>query len=189
MLAAAAILMVSVLPTSAAGQVMSPNAKYVPDPGLTLKVTVTISRWEGEKKVGSSPYVLMVVPSWGERAEKGIDGESTSLQMGGEYPLPTPMIQPGDGKVTTSLSYKTLGTNIRIAAKPADEGKFNLMVSVNDSQVEKARTQTQPAPSFQTFRAENRLTMRDGQTVQYTVATDAVTGQVVKLDVTVNVLK
>jgi predicted small secreted protein len=31
--------------------------------------------------------------------------------------------------------------------------------------------------------------MRDGQTVQYTVATDAVTGQVVKLDVTVNVLK
>ena len=30
---------------------------------ITLKVTVTISRWEGEKKVASSPYILMVVPS------------------------------------------------------------------------------------------------------------------------------
>ncbi len=188
-LAVAAVLMLDVLPRVAAAQTMSPNAKYVADPGLTLKVTVTISRWEGEKKVGSSPYVLMVVPSWGDRAEKGIDGESTSLQMGGEYPLPTPMIQPGDGKPTTGISYKTLGTNIRIAARPADEGKYNLVVSVNDSQVDKAKTPAQPAPSFQTFRAENRLTMRDGQTIQYTVATDAVTGQIVKLDVTMNILK
>lgn len=189
MLAVAAVMMIGVLPRVAAAQTITPNSKYVADPGLNLKITVTISRWEGEKKVGSSPYVLMVVPSWGERAERGIDGESTSLQMGGEYPLPTPTIQSGDGKPTTGLTYKTLGTNIRIAARPADEGKYNLVVSVNDSQVDKAKTPNQPAPSFQTFRAENRLTMRDGQTMQYTVATDAVTGQIVKLDVTMNIVK
>ena len=31
---------------------------------VTLKVTVTISRWDAEKKVSNSPYVLMVVPSY-----------------------------------------------------------------------------------------------------------------------------
>ena len=31
--------------------------------------------------------------------------------------------------------------------------------------------------------------MRDGQTTQYAVATDTITGQVVKLDVTMNVVK
>jgi hypothetical protein len=33
------------------------------------------------------------------------------------------------------------------------------------------------------------LTLRDGQTTQYAVATDTITGQIVKLDVTMNVMK
>ena len=45
------------------------------------------------------------------------------------------------------------------------------------------------AARYLTFRSNNRLTMRDGQTIQYAVATDTVTGQVVKLDVTMNVVK
>ncbi len=185
--ACAAMLVMLSLPATARAQQYASNDKYVPDPGVTLKVTVTISRWEGDKKVGSSPYVLMVVPSWGPRAEHGIDGENTTLQMGADYPLPAPTVT--DGKATTGVSYKTLGTNIRVAGKPADEGKYNLVVSVQDSQVDKPRTPAQSLPIFQTFRADNRLTMKDGQTVQYTVATDAASGQVVKLDVTMNVVK
>ena len=94
-----------------------------------------------------------------------------------------------EGKSVTGLSYKALGTNIRIAAKPADEGRYNMFVMVQDSQVERPQSANQVVPSFQTFRADNRLTMRDGQTTQYTVATNTISGQVVKLDVTVNVIK
>ena len=55
---------------------------------VTLKVTVAISRWDGDKKISSAPYVLMVVPSYGRRAENGDDGDHTTVQMGSETPVP-----------------------------------------------------------------------------------------------------
>jgi hypothetical protein len=177
----AAALTVVMLPAAASAQRMSASGKVTPDPGITLKVTVNISRWEGDKKVGNSPFVLLVVPSWGERAENYLDGDSTSIQIGGEYPTP-----PGPNGTVT---YKSLGTNIRASAKPADEGRYNLFVSVQDTHLDKPQGSNQVLPNFQSFRSDNRLTMRDGQTIQYTVATDAISGQVIKLDVTMNVLK
>ncbi len=176
---AALVLLLST--ASASAQNVSPNAAPAPNPGIVLKVTVNISRWEGDKKVGNSPYVLMVVPSWGEMAARNQDGQRTSLQMGSEYPLPL----GSDGKV----NYKTLGTNINVSAHPVENGKYNVYVSVQDTQVDRPKPGQGGLPSFQNFRADNRLVMADGQTIQYTVATDAVTGQIVKLDVTMNVLK
>ena len=176
---AAVALLLSAAP--AVAQNITPNAPPSPNPGTVLKVTVNISRWEGDKKVGNSPYVLMVVPSWGEVAARNSDGQRTSLQMGSEFPLPL----GADGKV----SYKTLGTNIMVAAYPVDNGKYNVMVSVQDTQVDRPKPGQGGLPSFQNFRADNRLVMADGQTIQYTVATDSVTGQIVKLDVTMNVVK
>jgi len=44
-------------------------------------------------------------------------------------------------------------------------------------------------PTFQQFRTQANLLIRDGQTVQSTVATDPVTGHVTKVDVTVNIVK
>jgi len=157
---------------------------------ITLKVTVTISRWDGEKKLASAPYVLMVVPSYGKIAETDQDGSSTSVQMGSETPIPVSEIK--DGKPSTTINYRTLGTNINISGRPVSDGRFNLSVGVQDSQLSAppAGTAAQGAtPRYQTFRSQNRLTLRDGQTTQYAVATDTLTGQVVKLDVTMNVVK
>ena len=100
---------------------------------VTLKVIVTISRWDAEKKVSNSPYVLMVVPSYGKRAEEGSDGDSTSVQMGSETPVPSTALT--DGKVVPSYQYKNLGTNINVSARPVDDGKYNVMVGVQDSQI------------------------------------------------------
>lgn len=176
---AAFALLLSAAPALA--QNISPNAPPAPNPGVVLKVTVNISRWEGDKKVGNSPYVLMVVPSWGEMAARNNDGQRTSLQMGSEYPLP-----PGtDGKI----NYKGLGTSITAAAHPVENGKYNVYASVQDTQVDRPKPGQGGMPSFQNFRSDNRLVMADGQTIQYTVATDSVTGQIVKLDVTMNVVK
>jgi hypothetical protein len=155
---------------------------------VTLKVTVTISRWDAEKKVSSSPYVLMVVPSYGKRAEDGSDGDSTTVQMGSETPVPSSNVT--NGVAVASYQYKNLGTNINVAARPVDDGKYNISVGVQDSQLGAPQTIAGgPVARYLTFRSNNRLTMRDGQTVQYAVATDTITGQVVKLDVTMNVVK
>jgi hypothetical protein len=185
--AAACVASLLSVPVVVSAQALSANGKAVPDPGITLKVSAVISRWEGDKKVGSSPFVLMVVPSYGERAERGVEGDRTTIQMGSEYPLPAGTLV--DGKPTTGITYKTLGTNISSTAKPAEDGKYVVYISVSDSQVAKSSATNQVLPSFQTFRTENKLAMRDGQTTQYTVATDAITGQVIKLDVTLNVIK
>jgi hypothetical protein len=44
-------------------------------------------------------------------------------------------------------------------------------------------------PVFRSFRSTNTLVLRDGQTRQFTAATDRVSGEVVRIDVTLNVVK
>ena len=102
---------------------------------------------------------------------------------------------PAGTPAAASWQYRSVGTNITAAAKFVDEGRFNVFVNVVDSQVmsdvpkQGAGARTDPTPVFQSFRTGNRLIMRDGQTVQFTAATDKTSGEVIKLDVTVNVVK
>ena len=181
--ACAALLFAAASPATANAQA---GTQVMNEPPVTLKVTVTISKWNGEKKIASAPFILMVVPSYGDRAEKGVDGDQTSLQMGSEVPIPTTTV--ADGKSVPSFTYRTIGTNIGAAARPLGSGNFNVFVSVQDTQLD-ASVGNATMPRMQNFRASNRLTMRDGATVQFTVATDTVTGTVTKLDVTMNVVK
>ena len=44
-------------------------------------------------------------------------------------------------------------------------------------------------PVIRTFRASNNLVLRDGQTRQFSAAADRITGEVVKVDVTLKVAK
>ena len=44
-------------------------------------------------------------------------------------------------------------------------------------------------PIIRQFRSENNVTMRDGQTIETNFATDPVSEKVIKLEVTINVLK
>ncbi len=68
-----------------------------------------------------------------------------------------------------------------------------MMLTIEDSQVfsdpAKLGVSTSGLPSFQSFTSSMNVILRDGQTAQYTTATDKITGEVVRVDVTVNVLK
>jgi hypothetical protein len=44
-------------------------------------------------------------------------------------------------------------------------------------------------PSFRSFRASDSLVLKDGQTAQFTTAVDKVSGEIVKVDVTLTVVK
>jgi hypothetical protein len=44
-------------------------------------------------------------------------------------------------------------------------------------------------PAFRNFKSRNRLLLRDGQTRQYTAATDRITGETVRIEVSLKVVK
>jgi hypothetical protein len=163
---------------------------------VTLKLTVVISRFDGDKKTGSLPFILMVVPGPIVQTKDGPierDGDQTSLQMGAEVPVITSVLTPP--QTVSSYQYRPVGTNIVASAKVVDDARFNVFLNVTDSQIMSdagpggAAARPDPAPRFQSFKSANRLILRDGQTVQFTAATDKTSGEVVKLDVTLNVIK
>jgi type II secretory pathway component GspD/PulD (secretin) len=96
---------------------------------------------------------------------------------------------------TANFQYRSIGTNIDCTASSTDDGRFRVDLSVEDSSVygESQATPSRGAspnpPSFNTFSATASLILRDGQTSQFTAATDKVSGETVKIDVTVNVVK
>ena len=77
-------------------------------------------------------------------------------------------------------------------ATPAIDGKYRLNLTINDSSVtaESAQTMNRGVPpSLNNFTSNASLSLRDGETIQYTTAADKLTGEIVKVDVTVNVVK
>jgi hypothetical protein len=118
--------------------------------------------------------------------------------MGGAVPMPTmaPPTTP-DGKplptgvLAGPVQYMDVGTNIDSNARPLPDGRFEVFVSIEDKSVATAG-QVAPMstmPFVRTFQTSNYLVLRDGQTRQYTAAADRVTGEVIKVDVTLRVVK
>jgi len=184
------VMVVAALVTgvSVHGQQQPPAA---PKPAMVpLEVEVVLSRYQGDKKVSSIPYTLNV----------NANGDRTTLSMGTEVPVPsttfTPVTQNGQAAAPLrSYNYRNVGVNMDLRASSADDSLFQLQLVVEDSSVfsPDARQQSVPmmpdVPAFRSFKGVNSLLLKDGQTRQYTVATDRVTGEVLKVDVSLKVLK
>jgi len=181
----AVVLMAAVMSSGAVRVHAQDKSKSDAPATVPLKVTVNIARYNGEKKTASLPFVMWV--NTGDR-------ESGSIQIGSEVPVPTTTFSPlaAGGAATTpttSYSYKSLGTNITCTATVAGDGLYRLYLSVNDSQVFSPSSAGALGPVIQSFRSTNSPILRDGQTVQFAVATDKTSGEVIKLDVTLNLVK
>lgn len=151
-----------------------------------LKVTVVISRFQGEKKTGSLLYALLVNANAGP-----IHGGRTSLRMDEDVPIPSMTLKSGQGTVP-SFSYRTVGTNIDCSAETMDDSRFELSLAVQDSSVftePSGAAAMKPLPSIESFNWTGGVILKDGQTIQSTIAIDKVTGEVIKVDVTLNVVK
>jgi hypothetical protein len=158
-------------------------------PVIPLKVQVMLSEYEGEKKISSLPYTIFV------NADNP-GGRSTSLRMGLRIP-----IQVGTKDFASSIQYVDVGTNIDCSASAAEDGRFKLALAIERSSVyavgtEKKTQEWSPgdarlttSPILRQFRLHSDLLIRDGQMLQGGTATDPISGQVLKMDITVSVLK
>jgi hypothetical protein len=149
-----------------------------------LRVQVVIARFQGEKKVASLPYTFSVT----------VEGRSARMRMGVDTPVAVATAASDAGKpATTSLQYRNIGTNIDCMARDAGDGRYQLMLSVENSSAylggPLADANATGSPLFRRFDTNIDPVMRDGQTIQTIASTDPVTGEVVKIDVTLNVVR
>jgi hypothetical protein len=153
-------------------------------PVTALKVQVVIGRYQGDKKISSMPYTLSMNA-----------GHHANLRMGTKIPvmMMTTANLPKDTPQVGPIQYQDVGTNIDCGSTALDDGRFMLTISVDDSSVYPDGDQppggTKGNPSFRSFRAANTMVLRNGETGQFTTATDKVTGETVKVDVTLTVMK
>lgn len=163
---------------------------------VPMKVQVVLSEWEGEKKISSLPYVLYLMNEY-----VGSPGRSASLRMGVRVPVTT---TGKDG--ASQLQYMDVGTDLDCKAGDLGEGRFRLQIVLRRSSLYSTGpdrkslewTPGEPVPALavlggqpilRNFNTSAYVLMRDGQTTQATLAADPVSGRLLKVDVTLNVLK
>ena len=181
----------SAAPIQAQEPPVAPRSKETTSRMIPLRVQVVVSRLQGEKKIRSTPYTLAVVAN---------DNDKTSIRMGADVPIPQTVLgrgaDGGAGVPQVTYTYRTIGTNIDCTAVTREDGLFKLDIGIEDSSVflteKEGGAGTNPVggmPTLRSFRSTFNLLLRDGQSAQHTAATDPVSGEVMRVDVTLTVIK
>jgi type II secretory pathway component GspD/PulD (secretin) len=152
---------------------------------LPARLLVTVSRYQGDKKVSSMPYTMSL-----NAASRGI----AQIRIGADVPITTGISQPVEGKPAPSLSYEQLGTNIDCRVAPTDDGRFVIELTVSEKSLYpdgEGPNVSRPAgnPPFRSFRANNTLVLRDGQSAEFAAAGDRVTGEIIRVEATLQLVK
>jgi hypothetical protein len=155
-----------------------------------LKLQVAISEQEGEKKVASLPYVLLMR----DAEDIAHSYPWSKVRMGSRVPV--------SGGKDCEVQYIDVGTNIDARSIAAGDGRYEIALNLERSWVEGEATaagqKTQGAaadltpgrqPIIRQFKSELSFTMRDGQTVQATQAADPLSARLLTIAVTLNVVK
>jgi Flp pilus assembly secretin CpaC len=193
-MASAALISVGAQEKPVTNTPAQPIPTTLPTPGssntsrqVPLKVQLTLSRFVGEKRISNVPYMFGVLTN----------AQKTSLRMGVQVPVVTTIFGPkGDNVPQTSYTYRDVGTNIDCNAMDMGNGLYSLAITVEDSSIQV----DQPAnaddkkiardvPAFRSFRASFSMALRDGQSMQYASATDPVSGEQMKIDVSLSLAK
>ena len=94
-----------------------------------LRVALTVSRFDGERKIGSLPYTLQVAAN---------DPRGVKVRMGVEVPVPVTTFATSSGaggssSPQTSFQYRNVGTNIDCSADSLEDGRFRLLLTFEQS--------------------------------------------------------
>jgi hypothetical protein len=199
-LGACAALLLFVAPTAKAQD--KPTAE-TPGPVAIVpaKIQIVLTEYDGTKKISSMPYSIPLV----------LQGTAltSSLRMGVRVPVNSIISKTGEA----SFQYVDVGTNIDVSdisyrmnhALPTP-GRFSVDIKIDrsslyvpsrdkDGHIDGGKDWTAgeappgDEPMIRQFRGDVTLLLRDGQEAEATVATDPLTGRVLKVEAVLNVLK
>ena len=143
-----------------------------------LRVQITLARYQGEKKVSSAPYTLLM----------NADGSRGGVRIGAQLPVPVAARGGDADRLAPTVQYRDIGTFIDCSAKPAGSGLYQVELSIEDISVigdeAQGATAKSAVPSFRMFRASHKFAAREGQVTQFTAATDRASGDVVRVELT-----
>lgn len=162
-----------------------------PPPGKPVSavmVELVVSRSLDDKRLSSTPYMLSVNPD-----------QRSSLRIGGSVPIPSTTFTPAkeDGKQPapmTSFGYRDIGTSIDVVAAPQAGDLYRLTVTIDETSIYSAdvappTAKTTGAPAFRNFKSTNSMVMREGQTIDYIMATDRLSGEVYRVSVKLTLVR
>jgi type II/III secretion system protein len=168
-----------------------PDQKTVKQ-NIPLEVQVVIARYQGDKRISSLPYVLSL-------KSNAVARGGASLRLGSQVPIRTQIVTPAaDGKpatTTNTVNYQSVGMNIDCGATALEDGRFEVTLTINessvatDSQDAKAVPTIDSYPVLRSYQSTNTIFVKEGQTSQFTAATDRVSGEVVRVEVKLTVVK
>ena len=149
--------------------------------GTPVKVDVVIGRYQGEKKLSSMPYALLV----------SADDRPTFVRFGLQLPIQT----MANNNLT--IAFRDSGTTLDCAAETQDDGRFKVSLQVEqlaafsgfDRKSLAGSSALANVPLQSMFKASNVMLLRDGQRVEWVAATDPTNGETLKIDVSLSVAK
>ncbi|HEX5069445.1 MAG TPA: hypothetical protein VFV78_04450 [Vicinamibacterales bacterium] len=171
-------------------------------PTVPVRVDVTLTRYQGDKKVSSLPFSLYA------SAGRQMQGQ-VRMRMGIDVPIGmttttetrttpgsngNPGVTNATGNSSTRPEYRSIGTDIDTYVLRTDETHYSVYVSISDSSIYTADGDAKSlkpadAAAFRTFSTSNTVILRDGQTLPFGTGTDKVSGEVIKIEVTLSVIK
>jgi hypothetical protein len=157
---------------------------------VPVKLQVVLSEYDGTKKITSMPYTILAVLT-------NKSSPFSSLRMGVRIPINT------TSSKTDDMTY--VGTNIDGRVNRAADGRYSVELRIERSSLdvvskdkdgkiqEKEWTAGElplgNGPMLRQFRGDVGVLLRDGQESEATLATDPLTGRVLKVEVQLSVLK
>jgi len=152
-----------------------------------IKVQITFTEFEGDKKTKSLPYVMYMNAPDEPELKPGYG--AAKMRIGTQVPVYV-------GK--SEMQYMDVGTNIDARSAYTGDGRVVLQITLERSWVEgdvsvpitkPDVSQSDPSsghfrePIIRAFKSAFDLKLREGQPVESSFATDPLTGKVVKVEI------
>jgi hypothetical protein len=160
-------------------------------PSTPIKAQIVFAEFEGDKKTKSLPYAIYMNAPDSTELRAGW----TKFRIGSRLP-----VYAGKGE----MQYLDVGTNVDARAAYTGDGHILLQLILERSWVEGevsvpvTKTDGSPSdpsgghfqePIIRGFKSELDMKLREGQPVESTVATDPISGKVVKVEISFTVVK
>ncbi|HLW42952.1 MAG TPA: hypothetical protein VKS00_00615 [Candidatus Acidoferrales bacterium] len=163
------------------------QAKTPSDQSIShVRIDLLLTEYDGQKKLSSLPYTI-----YAESSPQQHRAQAGRLRMGVRVPVPT-------DSSGNNFQYMNVGTDIDCNAWTLGEGAYDVAISVNRSSLY-APSQTETGGEqihavggrmiIRNFSTDFDLKLHDGETTDGTSATDPLNGHVLKISVTLHVIK